>query len=272
VPRSKKQSLPEAGAAFMFRLPDGRYGVCRVLRQAHGNDVRWLGGPNVLVACSAWIGDAIPDPADPALRTILHLTHHSWNGQPEVLWTDEPPPPEFKPIGIILPTAEERKMKCDSSAGWESCPIQSFAQWRWEHDREALLAQDAAEAEQEQQELEARNAAIEADRRSTSLEKLSKYRFFANWKEYPPKEAIRASRVTMTKAVQALIALGPKGTRAKKKQILKDCIEGFNELDRTMNSFIETSARDDICSEFDLLVHACGLGEYENLADEWRDW
>jgi len=272
VGRSKKKPLPEEGAAFVFPLGDGRNGVCRVLRQAHGNDMRWLGGPHVLVAVSTWIGDTVPDPADPALRPILHVTHHSWKGHPDVFWDNEPPPREFKPLGVISPTADERKMKCDSSAGWEGCPFHLLAQWRWDHDREAMLAEEAREHEEEMRELDKRNEAIEKERRSMTLEKLGKYRFFANWKEMPSKEAIKASREAMKKAVQALVALGPKASKAKRKQVLKACIEEFNELDRTMDHFIETFERDDICSEFDLLVHACGLGEYDNLADEWRDW
>lgn len=271
--RSKKKALPEAGAAFVFRLEDGRYGVCRVIRQANGNEVRWMGGPNVVVATSAWIGDAIPDPADPALRPILQRNIRVYpDGQPDLMWADEPPPRDFKPIGIIPPTADERKMQCHGSGVWESCPDSLLSQWRWDHDREALLADEAREHEEFLREIDERNAAIDKDRRSMTLEKLAKRRFFPTWKDHPPKEAIRASRATMKQAVQGLIALGPKASKAKRKQVLKACIEAFNELDRTMNHFIETEERDDICSEFDLLVHACGLGGHENLADEWRDW
>lgn len=272
VARSKKTVLPEAGAAFVFPLGDGRYGVCRVLRQANAKEVRSLGRPEVLVACSAWIGDAIPDVNDPALLPYLHLTHHSWKGHPFVFWDYQPPPREFNPLGVIPPTADERKMKCDTSAGWEGCRFHLLAQWRWHHDREALLAEEARKHEESLRKIDELNAAIEKERRSMTLEKLGKYRFFADWKEYPSKEAIKASREAMKKTVRALIALGPSASEEQRKQVLKDCIEVFNELDRKMNGFIETSVRDDICSEFDLLVHACGLGEYENLADEWRDW
>jgi hypothetical protein len=36
--------------------------------------------------------------------------------------------------------------------------------------------------------------------------------------------------------------------------------------------FIETVEREDICDEFEAIVHACGLGNYKDLADRWRDW
>ncbi len=53
--------------------------------------------------------------------------------------------------------------------------------------------------------------------------------------------------------------------------ILQDCIESFNELDAEMR-FIETIEREDICEEFEAIVHACRLGNYEDLASRWRDW
>ncbi len=52
--------------------------------------------------------------------------------------------------------------------------------------------------------------------------------------------------------------------------ILKQCIESFNNLDAEMD-FIETVEREDICEEFEAIVHACGLGAYTDLADRWRD-
>ncbi|MBM3966581.1 MAG: hypothetical protein FJ308_16180 [Planctomycetes bacterium] len=269
--RSKKKSLPEAGAAFVYRLADGRYGVCRVLRQSHGND-RWLGGLAVLVATSAWIGKKSPAPTDPALRPILHVTRHNPKGVIELTWINDPVPRGFKTLGVIPPTNEERKMKCSALSGWETCPIMLLGQWRWENDRKALLADEALEAKKEAEALAARFNEIDRTRKSITLEQLSRRRFFANWKHMPPKEAIRASRETMKKAVKAMIALGPSSTKAKRKKVLKECIEDFNKLDRTMNRFIETSERDDICTEFDLLVHACGLGDLDSLADEWRDW
>lgn len=270
--RSKKKPLPEAGAAFVFRLADERYGVCRVLRQAHGNDIRQLGGPAVLVATSAWIGEKPPASTDPALRPFLQITRYISKGMAEITWIDEPVPRDFKTLGVIPPTSDERKMKCDTSSSWETCPIMLLGQWRWEHDRQALLAEESVEEMREDEELAARAKEIDRTRKSMTLEQLSRRRFFAGWKNMPPKDAIRASREIMKKAVKAMIDLGPSPTKAKRKKVLKECIEDFNKLDRTMNRFIETSERDDICAEFDLLVHACGLGELDNQADEWRDW
>ena len=53
--------------------------------------------------------------------------------------------------------------------------------------------------------------------------------------------------------------------------VLQRCIESFNEIDRKTH-WIESVERDDICVEFEAIVHACGLGRRKDLADEWRDW
>ena len=53
--------------------------------------------------------------------------------------------------------------------------------------------------------------------------------------------------------------------------VLQECIEAFNALDAELH-FIETGEREDICEEFEAIVHACGLGGHEDLADRWREW
>lgn len=156
--------------------------------------------------------------------------------------------------------------------GWESPRLQVFAQWRWDHEREAVLAEEAT----------ARAAALEAQRQcaqeheahlaSLTLEQLQEHVFFPHWKTYPSKKATRKSRQIMEETVQALLVLGSEATEQARRAVLQVCIERFNALDEELGFFIETSEREDICEEFEVLVHACGLGAYEGLADEWRDW
>jgi hypothetical protein len=101
-----------------------------------------------------------------------------------------------------------------------------------------------------------------------TLDELRGRRFFPNWREYPPPKAVRASRKLMTNTVENLLELGPGASERERIAVLQQCIESFNELDVEMQ-FIE---REDICEEFEALVHACGLGHHEELADRWRDW
>ena len=101
----EKPSLPPAGAAFMMPLQDGRFTVCRVLRENTEEERQGHGCPQILVAASPWIGAAAPDLSQPELRGIHHLNHHSWD-DPNLLWVSEPPPESFRRLGVIEPSAD----------------------------------------------------------------------------------------------------------------------------------------------------------------------
>jgi len=75
----------------------------------------------------------------------------------------------------------------------------------------------------------------------------------------------------MAITVEALVELGPRASESNRMAILQRCIESFNILDAKMH-FIETVEREDICEEFEAIVHACGLGAHKDLVDRWRDW
>ncbi len=271
MPR-KKVKLPLEGEAFAVPLADGRYSVCRVLLDADSAAAQQWKSPYVLVACSAWIGDTIPQADDPSLRPILRLTHHSWKGQREVLWISDPVPELFVPIGSIPPTSKEKSLKCNSFGGWPSLSIQPLAQWRWDHERDAVLVDDQAKKTQE----EAKRQQSQQQRADylagLTLEKLRERCFFPQWKRNPPKKAITASREVMSSTVEQLIELGPRASKKARMAILQDCIERFNALDTKLGNFISTIEREDICDEFEGIVHACGLGDHADLADKWREW
>lgn len=257
-----------AGAAFAILLADGRFAACRVLRESADD-----GHARVLVAASAWIGDAIPDVGDPSLRPILRKTHHAWEGQPEVIWVDDEVPSRFIPIGTIEPTPDERSISCAPFGSWESAALQPLLQWRWDHDRAAVLAEDAIKAQAEAARRSEERAERAAYLARVTLDELSRRQFFPDW-EYPPAAATDASRAIMAATVTRLIGLGPDASEADQMAVLQRCIESFNELDadERLIGFIETVEREDICEEFEAIVHACGLGHHEDLADEWRDW
>lgn len=272
MPRKKKVKLPAEGDAFAVPLDDGRYSVCRVLLDADSESAKeWKSGC-VLVACSSWIGNELPSADDPALRPILHLTHHSWSGVPEVFWISDSVPDEFVPIGSIPPTPEEKRIESSSLGDWHSMAIQPIAQWRWDNDRTSVLAEDEIQEKEEAQERQHQQQDRDKYLANITLEELRDHRFFPRWDEYPAKKAIRASRRIMSSTVRQLLDLGIDAPESDRMAILQDCIEGFNSIDSEMNHFIETVEREDICEEFEAIVHACGLGAHKDLADQWRDW
>lgn len=134
---------PVAGAAFAFPIGDGRFSVCRVLLDTSSEPSKQR---NILVACSKWIGNAIPRADDPALRPILHRNHHSCKDRPNVLWISAAVelPKDFIYIGTIEPTAKEQAL-ADMSYGsdcWSALTCQPLLQWRWDNERDALLAEE----------------------------------------------------------------------------------------------------------------------------------
>jgi hypothetical protein len=271
MPRKKTVQLPSQGDAFAVPLADGRYGACRVILDASSEAARQKKFACVLVASSAWIGAEIPKCDDPALRPILCLTHHSHSGQRELIWINDPVPAGFVPLGRIDPTPEETAFKCFTFGGWASLMIQPLMQWRWDHDRAAVLAEDQAKKAKASEQRQLAEARRQADRARVTLSDLLNHKFFPRWKGQPPAKAVRESRQLMASTVRRLIELGESASEDERKAVLQACIESFNQLD-TKLQFITTIEREDICEEFEAIVHACGLGRYENLADEWRDW
>ncbi|MBX7223067.1 MAG: hypothetical protein K1Y36_24185 [Blastocatellia bacterium] len=270
--RKKKTPLPSVGAAFAFKLEDGRYSMCRVLLDETSQQAKEMAPNSVLVACSAWVGESIPEAENPELRPILHLTHHSWKNEPELWWVSDPVPAEFIPLGIIPPTREEQELARPTYGYWSSLTFQPLLQWRWDHEREAVLAEDVIEKQKEHERWEQRAQARAKYLAEVTLEALLEHRFFPGWKRYPSKKATAASRTIMLETVQQLLTLGSEATESQKLAVLQHCIESFNAIDAKLNHFIETEERENICAEFDAIVHACGLGHYDCLADTWREW
>ena len=182
--------LPEAGTAFAFPIGDGRFSVARVLQDESSE----LGEryKAVMAASSVWIGNSVPRADDRALRPILRLNHHAWKNRPSVIWVSDAVPEDFILIGNIEPSADDRQLTCDSFGNWRSLTLQPLAQWRWDNDREVVLAEDAAKAKAEDY---ARTKAADARRKYLSevtLEELRDHLFFPRWKKYPPHSAVRA--------------------------------------------------------------------------------
>ena len=124
--RRLKKPVPAAGKTFAVPLEGGRFAVCRVLAVNERGDM-------VLVANADWIGRRVPDARDPALRSILRLTHHNWGGQPSAAWVIGAPPEDFIPIGNLPPSTGEDAVPQPGTGGWPFFRIQPHEQWLWDH-------------------------------------------------------------------------------------------------------------------------------------------
>lgn len=127
--RHSKKAVLDVGDAFAVPLEGGRFAVCRVLAVNERGDM-------VLVANADWIGQRVPEAQDPALRSVLRLTHHSWGGRPSAAWVSSAPPEEFIPIGNIPPQTDGDALPQPGTGGWAYFRIQPQEQWLWDHPQD----------------------------------------------------------------------------------------------------------------------------------------
>jgi hypothetical protein len=250
----------KVGDAFLAPLEDGRLCVCRVLRAKRDHS-------EVLVAASPWVGTQPPDLADPVLRDLLRTTHHSWGDEPYVCWVDDPVPATFTRLGKIAPTEAQAAMEGGGWTGWGSFPQQVFLQWRWDHERDKVLAEDA-------QEQQAAEAAREEERQAykplpaRTLEEMRGQPAFPGWAGYVEPAFLREARRIIRETIDALIALGPDASEPARIDEIRHCIERFNALDED----IDTIEREDICELIGEIADLIDLDDYEEALTGARDW
>ena len=248
----------------MMPLADGRYGVCRVIQKDSESE-------RVLAVATPWIGSGKPDLSDPLLREALVLNHHAWSDSPAALWVSRSLPPNFTLIGSLEPTQAEKQMVSNSAAAWPWFSIQVLSQWRWDNDRESVLKEDDLHRQEKtkQHEIEARRRREYLAR--VTLKELREKPRFESWEGYVPDVALEATRRVFCDTIDAIAELGAKASEESIIKKLKWCIESLNELD-FRHKFIETLERENLCAEFEEVVHASGLGHYDDLANRWREW
>jgi len=128
----RKRSLPENGDTFAFKLDNGMYGCCRVLRFSSKKPEDKWSCDAVLVACCEWIGSSIPNVDETDLTPILHLTHHKWNSSC-ISWVTSSVTESYVYIGKTKPSATELNLKCDSTVKWPFFQIQRLSQYVWDN-------------------------------------------------------------------------------------------------------------------------------------------
>ena len=259
--------LPAVGTVYRVPLKDGRVGVCRVLSMRTTED----GEPRIVVAACPWIGTEPPDLADPVLREILVLSHHSWQDVPEVISVSTPQPPDdYLPLGLLEPTADEAALRPNRFTGWASPAIQILAQWQWENDPEAVARADAEREALEATERHYQKTARQAFLDSVKLTNLENAPFLDGWEEYVPEAALVGSRSALHTLVVALRA-APTRDEATVRRHLQTCVEVLNDLHAT-HSFIDTLEREDLTDVFEVITAAAKQPHLATAIDDWRTW
>jgi hypothetical protein len=185
-----------------------------------------------------------------------------------------PIPTTFKPIAPVTQVTDDLAGLMNAWSYHDYIPIQIESQWRWDHERDAVLREDAFEEERAASKRAAGRIAFRRKLDTLTLLNFRAERPFGDWRRLWPAAAVTRAREIFRDTIDQLIALGPKPTLAAAKPILQTCVERFNALDGTGGFVIETEEREDICEHFARMVHAAGLAEYGSgdLTEQWRDW
>lgn len=266
---AKSKSTPlsrvTVGDVFLMPLEDGRLGACRILRTNAEED-------SVLVAATNWVGTEPPDLSEPQLRTILLKSHHAWKGAPCAHWVIQNAVPEtFTHLGSILPTSEEEKLTGQFSTSWNYFPEQVFLQWRWDNEREQVLAEEEAEREQQRAEQEAQYRAYKPLPRVT-LEELRRLPM-PEWSGYYDPAGGRRGRRILRDTLDELIELGLEGPVPEKLDVIRQCIERLNILDDEDEDFdIDTMERERLCNWVDDVASLVALDDFGTILTDTRDW
>ena len=276
--------LPEEGAVFAFKLKDGRFGACRVLRKlpiAKTELGEWsskkVEGWCVRVAVTPWVGKKLPKLAEPLLQQVLTLTHHSWKGNKEIALVACPPDSKFEYVGI-LPVGDKDRRQQERSLSFGDWPRDIWAeqvlmQWEWDHaDRQKLLARD------QQQKLQASAKADQAEAkriarlRKMSLAEFRRTRFCPRWSKIAPAAGVAETRQSIDEAIGRLIALGKKPSRKNILAEIKRLVLQWNKIHQKHGQFMQTIERDDLVTHLADLLIVVGLNDDAVLLFErWED-
>jgi len=215
----------------------------------------------------------------PASLTLQALDHHAWNRPLLGYWVRQSAPKELRPLGIRAPSAAyvsrvlhpktwlamPKKngavaQKVLSLGQWSLLLRDVRAQWRWDHERDAVLAEDArAESERSHALL----AAVAAHRtRQETLVRagpasLKTRRFFKAWREVHPRALEREAEALVREAVLELQgATVPKATKR-----LIALVQAFNRLDEAHQHPFDTADAEDIMEAIGELALVCNVSD-----------
>jgi hypothetical protein len=148
-------------------------------------------------------------------------------------------------------------------------------EWRWEHDREALIVESEKSKAKTAAERAAKEERYQTRLKNLTWEKLLAETPFERWVSsppFPPAEFTEAARETIRNACRELRELGPKPPKAKVRLILRRCVGWFNEADKAAGEVIETEEREDICAVLEEMAFVAKQKGLLDEIDNWREW
>ncbi|MER6768432.1 hypothetical protein ABT389_01515 [Streptomyces bacillaris] len=286
--RSPKNPLDvDPGAIFAFRTsplhPDsppgtGRFGALAVVGRA----------PEVIVvAVFDGVWDRVPTPAEVREHRVLRRRRFAHTGRPAVFACgveDTTGLNDLTALGAAPLTAEQTKLAAPylsprsvgtsfSTLALADADVEG--EWRWAHDREALLREQEAVEERRRLAVEAEKERYAARLAGLTWEQLLAENPFERWTPsppFPPAAFRRAAARRVHQACRELRDLGPKPRKPAARKVLKSLVLWFNTADQAAGWVIETEEREDICLVLEELAHVAGHPSLVMEADDWREW
>lgn len=263
--------LPDPGEVFALEVSKGVDVVLRVVAAQ---------GKTRCVVVTRHCGPTLERaPSTSAVFAVQPLAHHGWSRPLLGGWVADAPPPELRRLGTVALRAGEAERvlhpetwvklaKKTTGLSHKVLPLCAWGlllgdartQWRWDHEREAVLAEDA-KAERERKAKFAAAVAAQGKRKATLQKKgvasLKKNRFFGAWKGSVPGALIREAETAMREAVHSLEGKSP----AQAARRLAALVRTFNALDGQHGHPFDSTDADDIMDAVGTIAFACGVGD-----------
>lgn len=283
--RSRGPLAVEPGTVFGFRTSPlfedsppntGRYGALVVL--AHDDDIVAIG-----VLDGVW--ESMPALDEILSRELLRCNRFFFKNRVAAFACgvdDVPSLDEFAEVGRTALTAEQQRIAekylrgVRVGVGYGSPDGASNdveGEWRWEHDREALLREHELRQRREERARAAAQHRYETRLRGLTWEQLLAENPFERWEPsppFPPAEFRDAAIAQVHESCRKMQALGTKPRKPAARRILKDLVLWFEDADARADGVIETEEREDIWSVLEEIAHVAGHPSLLEEVETWR--
>jgi len=264
-------SLPAVGELFAFAVAPGVEGVLRVVA-AHD-------ASRCVVVTRVQGSPLKKAPKGEALFELEPMTHHERRRPMMGCWVSVGPPAGVRSLGVVPLRADEgervlhpepwvkaaRKTAALAAkvlplASWDVVVADARAQWRWVHERDAVLAEDMRA---ERQRLDVFSAALAAQGKETEalaqrgVTALKRQRFFGAWKGQLPRALINDAELALREAVVSLEGRTAKQAASR----LTKLVRAFNRLGKAHGHTFDTTEAEDIMDAVGTVALACGVDE-----------
>lgn len=200
-------------------------------------------------------------------RTATHSSPQDWDN--DLL--------EFQLIATLPLSAGDRELAATNNfyGTWSTANSDAEGEWRWAHDREAVVSEVQRVNAKRDAKLAAERQRYETRLKGLTWEKLLTETAFERWNRhppFPPPEFVNAARGRIRKAISDLQALGERPRKIATRAILKECVIWFNKQDSAFGGIIETEEREDICLVLEELMVVARHRSLAEEIDNWREW